>query len=206
MYGDSWPRLLRPTFQKIASFEAANIKTKKIVTDQWTLVALSTDGRAYSLGLNNRGQMGSPATPISDSRQNYLPVPFSLPFGVKGVDIVHSSLGDDYDADYNNTYVIGDDRRVYGAGSNDVGQLGDGTIGNNSSINDPVVMKVFDGIHFGAREVRTGFGTTIILSDAGGVYTVGNNNTGQLGDGTTQNSSIPEMRKYTNPILNLTYY
>jgi len=49
-----------------------------------------------------------------------------------------------------------------------------------------------------AKSVQTGFGTTVILTEDGKIYTVGNNNYGQLGDGTTNNSSTPLARQYIN--------
>jgi len=49
-----------------------------------------------------------------------------------------------------------------------------------------------------AKSVQSGLGTTVILSDDGKIYTVGNNTNGQLGDGTTTNSSTPLARKYVN--------
>jgi alpha-tubulin suppressor-like RCC1 family protein len=53
--------------------------------------------------------------------------------------------------------------------------------------------------------VQTGFGTTVILTTGGKVYTVGNNSDGQLGDGTTTNSSVPKANRYTN-ILPVTVF
>jgi alpha-tubulin suppressor-like RCC1 family protein len=46
-----------------------------------------------------------------------------------------------------------------------------------------------------ASVVQTGYGTTVVLTTAGTVYTVGNNGNGQLGDGTTTNSSTPILAK-----------
>ncbi|MNR30548.1 Regulator of chromosome condensation (RCC1) repeat protein [compost metagenome] len=66
-------------------------------------------------------------------------------------------------------------------------------------------MQVFDGSAVRAQQVQSGFGTTVILTTNGKVYTVGNNSNGQLGDGTTTNSSTPKANRYTN-VLPLTIF
>ncbi|MDN5835419.1 MAG: hypothetical protein L0H36_02160, partial [bacterium] len=78
------------------------------------------------------------------------------------------------------------------------GQLG---IGSTNSYRDvPVAMGVINGSSIKAKDVISGFGTTVVLTTDGKVYTVGNNNSGQLGDGTTSNSSTPKANKYTNVV------
>jgi len=49
-----------------------------------------------------------------------------------------------------------------------------------------------------AQTVQNGLGTTVVLTDEGRIFTVGNNANGQLGDGTTNNSSTPLARQYAN--------
>ena len=49
-----------------------------------------------------------------------------------------------------------------------------------------------------AASVQSGLGTAVVLTAGGKVYTVGNNSSGQLGDGTTVNSSTPQARQYVN--------
>jgi len=48
------------------------------------------------------------------------------------------------------------------------------------------------------QSVQSGLGTTVLLTDEGKIYTVGNNGSGQLGDGTLTNSSTPQARQYVN--------
>lgn len=69
-------------------------------------------------------------------------------------------------------------------GSNNFGQLGDGTSGNNKST--PVDVA---GLGSGVAAIAAGIEHTCALSSAGGVKCWGYNRYGQLGDGTTVNKS-----------------
>lgn len=166
---------------------------KKMATDSMSVSCLTNTGEVWSLGWNNAGQLGS-GTPTSGYKER-TPVKFQLPAGVKGVDLVSATVYDNTVTKYNNTFVIGDDGKVYGAGGNDYGQLG---IGNTTSSNVPVAMQAIDGVDVRASQITAGLGTAVIRATNGKVYTVGNNTNGQLGDGTTTHSSIPAARQYIN--------
>lgn len=168
----------------------ATAKVVKIATDQYSLLALTDKGDVYGVGNNGNGQLGNGT--VSDSTLS--PTKFILPSGVKAVDVFNTSSGS-YTSNYNNTYVIGTDGKVYGAGSNAFGQLGDGTTTQRST---PVAMQVINGSTIKAERVNAGFGTAVVLTSNQKIYTVGNNSNGQLGDGTTTNSSVPKANKYTN--------
>jgi alpha-tubulin suppressor-like RCC1 family protein/Tfp pilus assembly protein PilX len=166
----------------------------KVTTDQGFTSVLTSNGQVWSAGLNNVGQLGDG----SPSLYQPYPVQFKLPNGVTAVDVytcAYDIIGSP--AKYNNTFVIGSDGKVYGAGSNDYGQLGDGTTTDRST---PVAMQTIDGTNIKALQVESGYGTTIVLADNHQVYTVGNNGNGQLGDGTTTNSSTPKANRYTNAL------
>lgn len=165
----------------------------KIWTDQWSLSALTSSGDVWSVGLNSMGQFGDGTTAV------YQPSPVQFAMPVKAVDIYET-----YSADlYQNLYAIGSDGRVYGAGSNSFGQLGNGTM--SAYVATPVVMSVINGATIVAKQVQSGFGTTIVFTTNGSVYTVGNNGSGQLGDGTTTNSSTPIKAQYINHLSAETY-
>lgn len=168
-------------------------KATKVVTDQWFTAVLTDTGEVWSSGINSKGQLGNGKTAVY---QPY-PVKFILPAGVTASDVYVASKNPAPTGtpQYSNTFVIGSDGKVYGAGANDFGQLGDGTTIDRST---PVAMNVINGSGIKAKEVVTGFGTTVILTQAGRIYTVGNNTNGQLGDGTTTNSSTPKANRYTN--------
>jgi alpha-tubulin suppressor-like RCC1 family protein/Tfp pilus assembly protein PilV len=174
----------------------AGIATK-VTTDQAFVSVLSSSGQVWSAGLNDAGQLGDGATsPIqADPTQFILPV---SPAVVKATDIYTASLGNG--SPYNNTFVVADNGVIYGAGRNDFGQLGNGLTNNTST---PVAMHLPLGVQ--GLSVKTGYGTTIILTSNKKLYTVGNNNNGQLGDGTTINSLEPTLNPYVN-ILTPNYY
>ena len=170
-------------------------KVTRISADQWTTLYLMEDGTVWSSGLNNAGQMGSG----SANRYNPALKKVILPAGRTVVDIYTAKTGYDNDAVYENSYFILDDGSVWGTGANSFGQLGTGA--SSSYKTTPVKMNLPSGVR--AQSVQTGLGTTIVLSDEGKIYTVGNNSYGQLGDGTTTSSSTPVARQYVNsrPLL-----
>jgi hypothetical protein len=66
-------------------------------------------------------------------------------------------------------------------------------------------MSVIDGSSIVATQVLTGYGTTIIFTTNGSVYTVGHNDWGQLGDGTKVDKSTPIKAQYINNLTPATY-
>lgn len=177
----------------------------KVATDQWSTLVLGSNGEVWGAGLNASGQLGNGR---SDEVQPK-PVKFILPSGVKAVDVYNTASGMDPDGsettNFNqaNTFVVGDDGKVYGSGDNEYGQLGIGSY--NDFISNPVAMNVIDGVSIRASKVQSGFGTTVVLTHSGLIYTVGNNSHGQLGDGTTTNSTIPKTNPYVNIIQPVLY-
>jgi alpha-tubulin suppressor-like RCC1 family protein/Tfp pilus assembly protein PilV len=179
------------TIRRDYNLPTAAGKAIKVVADQWFAAVLTDTGEVWSSGINNKGQLGNGTTALY---QPY-PVKFNLPAGVIAKDVYVASKNPSTTPQYSNTFVVGSDGKVYGVGANDFGQLGDGTTIDHST---PVAMDVIDGTNIKAKEVVSGYGTTVILTTAGKVYTVGNNDNGQLGDGTTTNSSTPKANRYTN--------
>jgi alpha-tubulin suppressor-like RCC1 family protein len=165
----------------------------KIVSDQWFTSVLTSNGQVWSMGTNKQGQLGMG----SASLYQMYPIKFILPSGVTALDVFSTSYNPTTDTKYTNTFVVGSDGKVYGAGSNYFGQLGDGS---TTQRNTPVAMGVIDGTNIKALQVEAGYGTTVVLTDNHKVYTVGNNENGQLGDGTTTNSSTPKANQYTNAL------
>lgn len=165
-------------------------KVLKVSTDQWTAIFLMDTGDVYGVGLNGRGQIGNGS--ISSAVSSMAAGKFILPNGVKAVDIWSTSAGTSFSQDYNNTFVVGTDGRVYGAGSNAVGQLGIGSFSPAQNAS-PIAMQIVDGVTVRALSVTSGFGSVVILTDSNRVYTVGNNKFGQLGlgNGSTANTNRP---------------
>lgn len=172
-------------------------KVTRITTDQWSTLYLMEDGTVWGHGNNQLGQLGIGGSP---SAYNPALKQMILPTGRKAVDVYTTLTGATYAANFvANTYVVLDDGSVYGSGSNDSGQLGIGTV--TPYVTTPVKMNLPTGVV--AKSVQSGYGTAVILTNQGRIYTVGNNGNGQLGDGTTTNSSTPSARQYVNirPLL-----
>lgn len=174
-------------------------KIIKVWTDQWSLILLDSIGRVWGCGINNVGQLGN-----GNTTNQTTPVQFgnaALQAGEKYVDIYNSST---YPSpNYNDTYAVTNLGRVFGAGSNTYGQLGIGS--EAGAVSTPVAMHVFDGTTIKASDAKTGFGTTVITTTQGQIYTVGHNNDGQLGDGTTNDSAEPMANHYVNAVPTTLY-
>jgi alpha-tubulin suppressor-like RCC1 family protein len=163
-----------------------------ITTDQWHISALTTNGEVWSAGVNTSGMFGANVTNIFTPD----PVKFQLPAGITGKYIYATNNSYPSNYVYQNLFVIGSNGRVYGAGSNSFGQLGNGATAAQQKT--PVVMNVIDGTSIRAKEVQVGRGTAVVFTDNGKVYTVGNNDSGQIGDGTTTNRLTPYYSQYIN--------
>ena len=186
----TWP--LKPTLTPTkVVLPAGHGVVSHITTDQWTTLFMMTDGTVWGYGLNTAGQLGSGTVLKFNPKIQQ----FILPAGRTATNFYTTKTGADIALTYTNTFVVLDDGSVYGAGSNSSGQLGNGTT-SASPISTPVKMTFPAGVR--AQTVQTGFGSTVILTDEGKIYTVGNNANGQLGDGTTTSSSTPLIRQYVN--------
>lgn len=163
-------------------------KVVRVSTDQATTLFLMEDGTVWGTGRNDLGELGSGSA--TTYTYNPLMRQMALPSGRKAVNFYTAA----YDTTYSNSYVVLDDGSVWGTGSNNWGQLGNGTTTSYES--SLVKMTLPSGVV--AQSVQTGLGTTVVLTTDGKIYTVGNNSNGQLGDGTTTNSSTPLARKYVN--------
>lgn len=199
-----WQLLDSPYLRPVPT-PPGNPKAIRITTDNANASILYDDGSAWGAGSNYRGQLGNGTVgrlinPALSRAQ--------LPGGLKAVDFYTtetlpyaSTMGSGNESAYNDNYYVMSDGSVYGAGANNFGQLGNGTTGDYAAT--PVKMNLPAGAW--ARTVQSGFGTTIVLTSGGKVYTVGNNSNGQLGDGTTTNSSTPKANTYTNQRTTIRY-
>lgn len=136
--------------------------------------ALRAGGGARCWGRNWSGQLGS-----GSSLWQLLPAPVvNLPADVQAL-----AAGE------NHTCLLSGEAPAAGGvqcwGSNEDGQLGDGSLINRYQ---PAAVS---GLAAGVRAIAAGNKHTCALSTAGGVQCWGSNATGQLGDGTELPSAVP---------------
>ena len=154
------------------------------------------DGTVYSVGRNIEGELGNGQMSVPYQAD---PVKFVTGTSSPAID-VYSTSNDYFNS--SNLFVVTGDGKVWGAGNNVFGQLGNGS--TVYAVGTPAQMQILgDNSSSMAKYVKSGNGTTIVYTTSGRVYTVGSNNSGQLGDGTTVNKTTPILGKYTN-ILNTT--
>jgi alpha-tubulin suppressor-like RCC1 family protein len=139
-------------------------------------IALKKDGTIWTWGNNDYGQLGDGTTEDK-----------STPVQVQGLSNVIAIAGGSA-----HTIALKNDGTVWTWGNNDYGQLGDGTTEDKSI---PVQVK---GLNNVAAIAAGGYHYTIALKKDGTVWTWGNNDYGQLGDGTTEDKSTPVQVKGLN--------
>ncbi len=135
-------------------------------------LAVGSDGKAYTWGSNFNGQLGD-----ETGNDSSTPVVVQLPSGVTATAVA---------AGGRHSLALGSDGNVYASGSNNNGQLGDGT--TNGS-NAPVAVHLPSGVH--ATSIAAGDHHSLAIGSDGHVYAWGYNSNGQLGNGTTTDSDLP---------------
>ncbi|MGI6394756.1 MAG: RCC1 domain-containing protein [bacterium] len=147
--------------------------------------AIDIDGKAYCWGRNTLGALGNETS----FQLVYEPVAVEMTGALKDRKIIEISSGSGH------TCAIADDDGVYCWGSNDRGQLGDGNGGHEGSLTTLGDHSFFPVKAVVPKEkfikVSAGTSHTCILSDKGKIYCFGNNENGQLGDGTTEMRLTP---------------
>ena len=174
----------------------AGRKATDIATDQWSVLILLDNGKVMGAGDGTMGQLGA-GSGIVDEFNPALRY-YRLPAG----SVVRSIYTTRF-SDVANSYAVLSNGSVYGSGRNASGQLGIGS-SSSSFYSVPVKMGVF-GSSVVAKSIQSGLGTTVILTNEGQIYTVGNNSHGQLGDGTKSASYTPGARPYANVLPPIIY-
>ena len=165
------------------SDEDTELKGKRIVdisAGKNYIVALDEEGKVYTWGNNEVGELGDGTTEESD-----VPICISDKENeLKGKKIISISAGGRY------TVALDEEGKVYTWGYNYDGQLGDGTTTNSVL---PICISDKENELKGKKivDVSAGYGHTVALDEEGKVYTWGNNEYGQLGYVTEDNSTEP---------------
>eukprot|EP00771_Trimastix_marina_P001282 gnl/Trimastix_PCT/2341.p1 GENE.gnl/Trimastix_PCT/2341~~gnl/Trimastix_PCT/2341.p1 ORF type:complete len:723 (-),score=104.11 gnl/Trimastix_PCT/2341:234-2402(-) len=137
-------------------------------------LALTPQGEVFAWGLNGHGQLGNGTT---TNRTD----PIRVGGLLAGKRVVKIACG------WLHSLALTSEGEVYTWGSNDNGQLGDGT---TTERHLPVrVGGPLSTAH--VVQISSFYDHCLALTDRGGVYTWGRNGKGQLGDGTATDRSIP---------------
>ena len=134
-------------------------------------LALRNDGTVWAWGENSYGQLGNGSSGNGADR--------NVPVQVTGLTGAIAIA-----ADYRHSLAVRNDGTVWAWGSNDSGQLGDGTHTDRAT---PVQVSGLAGV----VAVAAGKYYCLALRNDGTVWAWGNNGYGQLGDGTTTNRDTP---------------
>ena len=170
---------------------------KKVVASNHNL-AIDQSGRLYAWGNNDHGQLGNvittpttttTITPLANSSTPLLIG--SASSTDKWLSIV---VGDSHSMGlkWNSILPIASNLELYTWGSNQYGQLGDGT---NISSSTPIKIPNPVGAHWVV--IACGSDHSMGLDNTGRLYTWGRNNHGQLGDGTNANRNLPTSTSST---------
>ncbi len=142
--------------------------------------ALTSNGRLFTWGLNNNGQLGD-GTTISKFTPTEITSNFTLASGETIVDI---SLGEEHSS------AITSIGSIFTWGNNNYGQLGDGTTTTKLIPTD--ITSLFN-LSSGETiaSISLGYAHSSAITSKGFIYTWGNNSYGQLGDGTNIDRMTP---------------
>ncbi|MBU1218293.1 hypothetical protein KKF34_09565 [Myxococcota bacterium] len=134
--------------------------------------AVKADGSAWCWGKNTSGQLGN--GDLEDTM---------IPAGVSGMSEGVKSICPGAD----HTCALKSDGSLWCWGSNVSGQIGDGTTEDR---HEPVRV---ESLNYNVISVECGYDHTCVQIDDGSVWCWGSNESGQVGDSTTENRLVPVM-------------
>ncbi len=130
-------------------------------------------GSVFAYGWNGWGQLGNNTLQNASTR-----VKVKMPSGVTATAIA---------AGFAHSMAIGSDHKLYAWGRDLYGELGDGTITEDSKV--PVVVSMPAGVT--ATAITAGVADSMAIGSDGNLYAWGINADGELGDGNTTGADTP---------------
>jgi alpha-tubulin suppressor-like RCC1 family protein len=138
-------------------------------------VALTSDGGVFTWGINSSGQLGD-----GTFTSRLFPQAIDRSGALSGKTITSVSAGREF------TLALTSDGQVFAWGDNSRNQLGDGT-----AVNRPLPVLVRLDAAGPIASIETGYFHSGAITATGSVFLWGDNNFGQLGDGTTSPRTQP---------------
>jgi alpha-tubulin suppressor-like RCC1 family protein len=154
---------------------ASGVTITNIAGGQHYSLALASNGMVWAWGYGVNGELGNGTNTVSN-----IPVQVSLPNGVTITNIVGGAY---------HSLALASNGTVWAWGYNNFGQLGNGT---NTSSNIPVQVSL-PSLPSGATITNIAGGAyhSLALASNGTVWAWGDNDFGELGNGTNTSSNIP---------------
>ena len=167
------------------SVNALAIRIVKVSNGSYHSFGLTSDGRIYAWGRNTSGELGI-GTTLARSNVPIAVKTAGTPMDGKVVKQVEG--GGHYEGSH--SIALASDGTVYTWGLNQYGQLGNNTTTNSRS---PIAVQAAGTPLAGKTIVQVAAGAdhSLALDSDGALYAWGSNAYGQLGNGTTTNSSVP---------------
>jgi len=176
----------------VASGLLSGKKVAAVAVGEFHTLALSDDGILTAWGLNASGQLGT-----NNTANSQLPVAVVRPDFLNGKQIVAVAAGNHF------SLALCSDGTLASWGDNSLGQLGDGSAKVNSIEPLDITGK---GVLAGRTVVaiRAGARHALALCSDGRVVAWGANESGQHGNGTTQDSNLPVLVNANGALLGKT--
>lgn len=174
----------------------AGVNIVQAVSNNNRVMALSTDGRLFAWGSNGNGQLGDGTTANSS-----VPVAVDMTGVLAGKTVTSISAGGGH------TFALADDGTAYAWGLNYAGQLGDGSTDTRLT----AVAVDMSGALAGKsiEQISPAHDShTLILTTDGGLFGMGANWYGMLGDDTTDDSAVvvaADLSQYDPVIASITF-
>ncbi|MFA6866250.1 MAG: hypothetical protein WCR54_01905, partial [Clostridia bacterium] len=136
-------------------------------------LALTNNNNYYAWGNNDYGQLGDKTTTCCKEPKNI------VMYG--GVKFIKIACGE------TNSIAISTDNNLYVWGNNKESQLGNGNTYNANCPQNTTLKGI------AISKIASGAAHALAVSNTGKLYSWGNNDNGQLGDCTTQESNLPQQ-------------